>query len=259
MLPTEPNRTRPVSIKFGASGWPVFGLQVGLNRFGATLAADGDFGRLTEVALKDFQAKQGLTSDGIAGPATQRVMAGRIASRVDSAMATLPDGLALSLIEGESGYYLGAVNWDVAGGVDCGLVQRRVYGPPYDVESLVHAYHPQESAREALEELKARADGFRSSTWVASGALEAIRSERAIRCALMAHNWPVGARDIARTGKCVQPDAPCTWVKRNADGTSKVRFPDGVRVETRWQWCQFYAMGGTHGVARMAQYVTRWT
>lgn len=259
MLPDQPNRTRPVSIKFGSAGWPVFGLQVGLNRFGATLAADGGFGRLTEIALKDFQAKQGLTADGIAGPATQRVMASRIASRVDSAMTTLPDGLALSLIEGESGYYLGAVNWNVGGGVDCGLVQRRVYGPPYDVEALVHAYHPQESVREALEELKARAATFLSSAWVARPLSTGIRSERAIRCALMAHNWPVGASDIARTGKCDRPDSPCTWVERNADGTSKVRFPDGVRVETRWQWCQFYAMGSTHGLARMAQYVTRWT
>lgn len=259
MLPNEPNRERPVSIRSGARGWPVFGLQVGLNRFGAKLAADGDFGRLTEVALKNFQTKQGLISDGIAGPTTQRVMASRIALDADSAMTTLPDGLALSLIEGESGYYLGAVNWSVSGGVDCGLVQRRVYGPPYDVEAMVRAYHPFESAREALEDLEWRANGFLTSPWVAGAWGDGVKRKRAVRCALMAHNWPVGARDIARTGKCAQPDAPCTWIPRNADGTSMVRFPDGIRVESRYEWCQFYAMGSTHGRARMAQYVEDWT
>ena len=45
-------------------------LQILLNRHGAGLAEDGLFGRATFEAVVAFQAKQGLVTDGIVGPAT---------------------------------------------------------------------------------------------------------------------------------------------------------------------------------------------
>ena len=40
----------------------------------ATLAADGDFGRRTEAVVKDFQADEGLTVDGVVGPNTWKAL-----------------------------------------------------------------------------------------------------------------------------------------------------------------------------------------
>jgi lysozyme family protein len=47
-------------------------LQVALNKLGADpqLAVDGSYGRLTTRAVRSFQAKTGITVDGLAGPAT---------------------------------------------------------------------------------------------------------------------------------------------------------------------------------------------
>src|SRR6476620_5773080 len=52
-------------LKKGLSGEPVRRLQAKLN-----VEADGAFGSNTEKALRDWQTKNGLTSDGVAGPDT---------------------------------------------------------------------------------------------------------------------------------------------------------------------------------------------
>ena len=54
-----------MTLKLGSKGNEVKVLQAKLE-----LAADGDFGPGTEQALKKWQAANGLTPDGIAGPAT---------------------------------------------------------------------------------------------------------------------------------------------------------------------------------------------
>lgn len=56
------------TLKKGHRGASVVTLQIALNRHGYGLIADGIFGTLTEEALKDFQRRNGLTADGIAGP-----------------------------------------------------------------------------------------------------------------------------------------------------------------------------------------------
>src|ERR1700688_367859 len=52
-------------LKRGLAGEPVKMLQQELG-----MAADGQFGSGTAKAVKDFQAKNGLDADGLAGPAT---------------------------------------------------------------------------------------------------------------------------------------------------------------------------------------------
>ena len=54
----------------GDKGETVKQLQELLNKFGYKLVVDGDFGNLTENAVKDFQSKNGLTVDGLAGQQT---------------------------------------------------------------------------------------------------------------------------------------------------------------------------------------------
>lgn len=58
----------------GDRGKDVQDLQNALIRNGATIKADGGFGDETKAAVEAFQKKQGVTVDGIAGPATQKAL-----------------------------------------------------------------------------------------------------------------------------------------------------------------------------------------
>ena len=63
------------TLFFGSTGPQVQLLQLALTRAGYTaVAADGVFGRQTLGALKDFQRRNALSADGIAGPATHRAL-----------------------------------------------------------------------------------------------------------------------------------------------------------------------------------------
>ena len=55
----------PVVLRLGSKGEEVEKLQKSLN-----LISDGDFGKGTENAVKEFQSKSGLVSDGVVGPVT---------------------------------------------------------------------------------------------------------------------------------------------------------------------------------------------
>ncbi|MDX1690206.1 MAG: peptidoglycan-binding domain-containing protein [Acidimicrobiia bacterium] len=58
-------------LKSGAQGPKVKELQRALQRKGISAGAiDGAFGPKTEDAVKEYQKREGLVSDGIAGPAT---------------------------------------------------------------------------------------------------------------------------------------------------------------------------------------------
>lgn len=59
-------------LKFGDKGSDVRALQVKLNLFlNSHIEVDGDFGKGTKTALMEFQKRNGLDVDGIAGPNTR--------------------------------------------------------------------------------------------------------------------------------------------------------------------------------------------
>src|SRR3546814_18096232 len=58
------------ALQRGASGVEVQILQHRLNRIGALLDCDGDFGSVTEGAVKEAQQRAGLPATGIADAAT---------------------------------------------------------------------------------------------------------------------------------------------------------------------------------------------
>lgn len=62
------------TIRKGDKGSDVRTCQELLNKLGYGLVADGIFGVKTETAVKDFQKKNNLTSDGIVGPKTWAVL-----------------------------------------------------------------------------------------------------------------------------------------------------------------------------------------
>lgn len=68
--PSKPvSRPNPI-LRRGHKGAAVTRLQKALNASGAHLKVDGDFGRLTENAVKAFQKKHKLLTDGVVGPKT---------------------------------------------------------------------------------------------------------------------------------------------------------------------------------------------
>lgn len=246
ILPSAPNQATDPTIKKGDVGWPVYALQRALVAIGLPTTADGDFGTKTEAKVKAAQERLNLEADGIAGPKTQTALCIEIAA--GAARHGLPSGLARSLIEGESGYFLGAVNWSVKGGVDCGAVQRRVTGPPYSPQIMMDAYDPKVALDWALQTLDRRAEGFYDRVAVRR---RSDRLEYSIRLGLLAHNWPWAAEELA-AGRTLSDTKEATWVPRG------VEFPDGTRVVSYRDWAEFYAMGGRHGEARMTKYVRTW-
>jgi putative peptidoglycan binding protein/D-alanyl-D-alanine carboxypeptidase-like protein len=64
----------PASLTIGDRGQQVKKLQEALNARGATLVVDGIFGAGTHAAVINFQAKNGLTADGIVGPKTKAAL-----------------------------------------------------------------------------------------------------------------------------------------------------------------------------------------
>lgn len=65
-----------MTLRNGDRGQAVRHLQKLLNDRGARLEADGDFGDITEAAVREYQRSVGLVDDGVAGPKTLSALAG---------------------------------------------------------------------------------------------------------------------------------------------------------------------------------------
>ncbi len=61
-------------VRRGDKAHPVPSLQYLLRARGHTLDSDGDFGPVTEAAVRAFQQDRNLTVDGIAGPQTWQAL-----------------------------------------------------------------------------------------------------------------------------------------------------------------------------------------
>lgn len=58
---------KPLTLRVGMIGMNVIQLQEDLRDLGYNIQDDGSFGPLTQTAVKNFQSKEGLVTDGIAG------------------------------------------------------------------------------------------------------------------------------------------------------------------------------------------------
>ena len=64
------------TLRHGDRSQAVLILQKNLNKHGANLVADGDYGDATEAAVRAYQVKVGLVADGVAANKTQTSLAG---------------------------------------------------------------------------------------------------------------------------------------------------------------------------------------
>jgi murein DD-endopeptidase MepM/ murein hydrolase activator NlpD len=65
-----------VAVRQGSAGEAVRAAQTQLNRYGAGLAVDGQFGSATDRAVRNFQGAHGLAVDGQVGPQTWQTLVG---------------------------------------------------------------------------------------------------------------------------------------------------------------------------------------
>ena len=231
----------------------MYGLQTGLDAVGYSLAFDGDFGPATESAVKKFQGSYFLTADGIAGVKTQARLIAWLDTRTHNRHDNLPDGLLRGFADSESGNKLGAVNWNVGGGVDCGAVQIRCYGPPYDMDVMRQAYNPgvalETLANRYLKDPQYGVFALRRRAYANRAPMEFVE-----RCAALAWNWPAAAIQYANAGKLTSPSKDATWAVIEG---KRVKFADGQPVMTYKDWAEFYALGGKHGEGKVTRFV-RW-
>lgn len=99
------NETLETLSKYGSRGSEVTQIQTKLKRWGYyTGNVDGIYGTQTVNAVKYFQRKNGLTADGIAGPATLKVMGIMTSSSSSSSSSSYNSNLNLlsRVIYGES-------------------------------------------------------------------------------------------------------------------------------------------------------------
>lgn len=238
----------------GDKGIAVWSLQRALG-----ITADGDFGPLTEEAVTNWQRARRLRDvDGIAGPATQASVARAV---VDAKEGGLPTSLLDGFAQNEGGWLLAAINRQVAGGVDCGLFQRRVYSGDYGNQDVIQrAFNTAYQASLLKASLVERHNAFLSGGGTRDEYGGIGSNEKAWRLAALNHNYPAGASRLASTpirSLTAYWTTPQTWV--TAVGA---KFPDGTPVRTPLEWCHRYAgvLGSVHGTRGLVTgSVTDWT
>lgn len=112
---------KPISLRRGMWGENVKNLQHELNTLGYFLSEDGSFGAMTEKAVIDYQMKNKLVSDGIAGPKTLITL---LISSVAKSEGVEPE-IAIAVAKAESGLDPNLFNYntDKIKSIDKGLFQ----------------------------------------------------------------------------------------------------------------------------------------
>jgi hypothetical protein len=181
--------------------------------------------------VRAFQDLSKIDTDGRAGPQTQTQLAQRLIRNMDSG---LPGGLMLSVVDYESSGYVAAVNWQTVGGVDCGMTQRRVLGPPFADTSVRNAF-------DSLYQLSLLRSFVidRHTRYMPKPAVHT--HEFAWRLAVYGHNRPSDAdhfADVPYDKLTPYWTEPKQWVMDMGR-----LFVDGSPVRSIWDWACRYALG----------------
>lgn len=71
------------TLSYGSTGFEVKKMQQALKALGYNVSADGSYGALTQMAVTQFQKRNGLTADGVAGSATLKLLYSGSAKEAD--------------------------------------------------------------------------------------------------------------------------------------------------------------------------------
>lgn len=229
----QPSADFRYALRYGDVGTDVAALQLNLG----DLTVDGDFGPRTERAVRRFQRhRPRLVTDGIAGPATQAKIAER---QMRSAAARVPEGLLKSLGYNESALILGSCGKHADDpGWDIGVFARSSGTAPGSQDFLWAAYDVAASAGWSAENLRASRErlGVPVDSWYRGTLAHGDDERYRWQLAVLAHNYPLGASNIAKYGEATSDDdAPREWIITATGG----------RLQTTREWCVAYIRRAT--------------
>lgn len=218
--------------------------------------ADGYFGERTEQAVKSYQSRRGLTADGVAGPATQKRMIVGWKNQAEDSGGVI-EGLLDGFCEAEGGWLLAPVNWTVAGGVDVGAVQNRVYDLSITTDSewdnnLVNGVPNQTLLDKVVFDPNRIEDVLDAKLMINNLGVDLLRrrnayykgtnnigsviypytkgnNRRAWEMSALYHNWPYAANLIASGGHLSDKEAP--WVPQALKDQG---------INTYAEWADYY-------------------
>jgi uncharacterized protein (TIGR02594 family) len=101
-MPEQPRR----DLQNGSTGPDVVELQIALGVY----PADGDFGAITEAAVKGYQAACSIAADGVVGPTTWAKI-DELTARVAAGSDGLPDELIDAIVETAEGSAIASYSW----------------------------------------------------------------------------------------------------------------------------------------------------
>lgn len=253
----EVAHTYRFALKEGMRGHEVWALQLNLNAASPNaetptiLVEDGAFGPKTRQAVVALQRLESQKVDGIAGLQTQRALAATFIPTAEE-MSRLPKGLMYSLIEGESGWAVGAVNFTVAGGFDAGWLQRRVLDEQRTDENVTNAFSGPISIQHA-------AAGLRDWKGKYNKLPGAKSDQKAWEYSVLRWNWPAAADKFA-AGTIHNWVYTEKWTDSSGEHSAKRTMDEPARwikaigvpgVQTGFQWAEHYIESKT-------AYVTNW-
>lgn len=255
------------TLRNGSQGQEVGRLQATLGG----LTADGDFGKKTEDAVKAYQAKHGLTSDGIAGSSTLEHLGIPVYAGVDvyngsgviDWKAVAESGVKFAWIKCSEGTTfkdksrrknLGAARKAglIVGGYHFG---RPDNGPKQDMQDalqeadnflMAHRQMKRGDLRPVLDlEAGIKTDDNYNAEWALTWC-RVVEGETGHRPIIYCAKWATDLylRDARVELRAALATYPCWWASYNT-GVDPKR---GVRVWTEWDVWQWTGSGKTPGI-----------
>lgn len=227
---------RPLSLVEVDDGGPLKGNDVIALQIACGMQVrDGVFGPMTDKALRVLQKALGVAVDGISGPGTERTYCVRAITLREQGV---PHGLARGIVEGESGYRLGAQSPTYTRAnvlrADLGAVQFST--PQGDQGAILRALDAARGVELLLKHLREKRAQYFDEAFVK----QHLQRDK-----------------IAGWLACGSWNAPAwtdVWAKRGPDDPflqQAVTLQDGVTKGTREQWIRNY-------VGSKIAFVTSW-